>query len=102
MNPNDTTTTDKCPHCGDRDRIHHVHQLEFGCGTYLNITGEYWIQSRLCHEREERQKAEAEVERLRSNLRRAIQLAREVAYHDAPEMWAELEEIEETLNPETK
>ena len=44
------------------------------------------------------QKAEAEVERLRANLRRAIELARDAGEY----YWQELDQLEATLNPTNK
>jgi hypothetical protein len=61
----DTPRTDACPHCGDEPCAypHDPAWQEYRCGT---VYGYY--PSDLCREREARQKAEAEVERLRDAL----------------------------------
>ena len=71
------TTTDTpqnaCPHCGDEVCAHPQDDpawKEYRCGT---VYGYY--PSDLCREREKSQKLEAEVERLRSQLKRAVEIA---------------------------
>jgi len=97
----DTPRTDACPHCGD-EPVSHPHDdpawQEYRCGT---VYGYY--PSHLCRERESRQKAEAEVERLRANLRRAIEIAVNLSYDYADtEYDDELDQLKATLNPAEK
>ena len=56
----DTPRTDACPHCG----AEYFDAVQWECGTTPIIDGDT-LRSPLCKEREARQKAEAEVERLK-------------------------------------
>jgi hypothetical protein len=71
MNTTDTPRTDACPHCGAEqqpisNRAGGMTHDGWICGTRRFLPEN--IRSTLCLEREARQKAEAEVERLRDAL----------------------------------
>lgn len=67
---NDTPRTDACPHCG-------AEELEGGimqCHSYAKTHANAGFRSMLCHEREARKRAEAEGERLRSELAELVRI----------------------------
>ena len=102
-------TLNACPHCGAENE-HSTRKYLFKgepafiyeCGSLLATDG--GTKTTLCAEREARQKAEAEVERLKEQLKRAIEIA-ELPYcrylHDAA-TYHELTKLKATLNPTNK
>jgi hypothetical protein len=62
-----TDTPDACPHCGEEKNAHSI--IYWQCHSQKNQ------RSVLCIEREARQKAEADVERLRGQLQQAVEIA---------------------------
>ena len=70
-----TPQTDSCPHCGAEKNAHSI--IYWKCHAQKNQ------RSVLCIEREARQKAEAEVEKLKAQLSMAIDLADRLFPHMA-------------------
>jgi hypothetical protein len=74
----DTPRTDACPHCGAEQKFPFaeenagIHFRKFSCG-FLEDAG-IFHRPDLCKEREARQKAEAEVERLTKMVIEAAEL----------------------------
>jgi hypothetical protein len=109
MNTTDTPRTDACPHCGAEqqpisNRAGGMTHDGWICGTRRFLPEN--IRSTLCLEREARQKAEAEVKRLKANLRRAVEIAEDFlpsGYDGYDEtIRTELDQIKATLNPTEK
>ena len=80
-NPNDTPRTDGCLYCGSIEQDTKGNRTFYVCGTY-QTKGCTPARSSLCCEIEERNEwqkraegAEAEVERLKSQLNRAVEIA---------------------------
>ena len=90
----------QCPHCGAENTT----VTEYDCCTKNYGRKD---RSRLCREREKSQKLEAEVERLKVYLARAVEIAM-IIWGDKtcdkpwPELRAELDQIKQTLNPTNK
>lgn len=88
MTTTDTPRTDACPRCNDINNECRCFRFE--------------LKDELRHERSARQKAEAEVERLKANLCIAVEIA-ELPYcrylHNAA-TYHKLTEIKATLNPD--
>lgn len=92
-----TPRTDSCPHCGAE-----FNRVRYACGKYPSWA---WGRTELCLEREARQKAEAEVERLTENFKlTTIELA-EIRDALHKKYWertekaeAEVERLRELLN----
>jgi hypothetical protein len=103
----DTPRTDACPYCGAEQKFPFaeenagIHFRKFSCG-FMEDAG-IFHRPDLCKEREARQKAEAEVERLREQLTKAIGIAEWYMDNliDSPRKVA-LDEIKLTLNPDNK
>ena len=121
------TPNDACPHCW----AEYFDAVQWECGTTPIIDSET-LRSPLCREREARQKAEAEVERLKelvnesiveksnlsialvncqADLRRAIDVARMLPVIPIPAissrditdtLYAELDQLKATINPTDK
>lgn len=71
MTPTPDTPADDCPHCGaeENDSLLSNTAKRFDCGSIWCYAGNAFREhSALCKERSARQKAEAEVERLREAL----------------------------------
>ncbi|MFZ0617035.1 MAG: hypothetical protein WAN16_11405 [Chthoniobacterales bacterium] len=109
----DTPRTDACPHCGAKQIPHITEVDEYVCETHTSKGGGNTYRSKLCRERERHQDAllrhseelaasKAEVERLKANLARAVEIAHRVAYTDSPDLWEELDQLEATLKEPTK
>lgn len=95
----------QCPHCGAEPRDIYPDSTQYHCFTWVGATLD---RTDLCRERAKSQKLEAEVERLRANLRRAIEIAEVLDYHHAPytdkyyNLWDQLDALKATLNPTDK
>jgi len=70
----DTPRTDACPHCGAEWELP---EKMFTCGTHVS-SGRISESSELCEERSARQKLESEVDRLRSQRNRAVEIAEKI------------------------
>ena len=81
MTTTDTPRTDACPHCGAEEIPYTILIRNFDCGTLIAKMGGTTRRTKLCHEREARQKVEAEVERLRELLNRAINEIEKTPFH---------------------
>ena len=129
MTTTDTTRTDACPYCGAAKLTGMIAKKAWEC---WNANTFERSRSELCREREARQKAEAEVERLKelvnesiveksnlsialvncqANLRRAIDVAKMLPVIPIPAissrditdtLYAELNQLKTTLNPTTE
>lgn len=77
--PTTDTPLDACPHCGAEQKFPFseenagIHFRKFSCG-FMADAG-IFHRPALCHEREARQKAESEVERLTEQLESTKQIA---------------------------
>ena len=97
--PTDTPRTDACPHCG---------APYSSCGTNQAEGAEEDSRTELCFQRYARQKAEAEVERLKALLQEARPVLRHTAMYcfDAVNCICGTEyleeRIDEALNPTDK
>jgi len=85
INQTETTRTDVCPNCGaeSQGQTFSGKNTVFYCGAIIGETKNE--QSRLCIERKARQKAQAEVERLRELCGAAI---------DAIDRWEEKQSLQ--------
>jgi hypothetical protein len=109
---------DACPHCGDKYDSEKFFRYE--CGTLQKFPSGT-KRTELCHQTEvsniwkkRAEKAEAEVERLRELLNRAIKYTKDalffarsyenkIQWDEIDKLWEEIRDLEkETLNPTTE